>query len=600
MDEPQPIVWRCNDCRPVSSQRQGVQGDDRTVPLDAWSGFPGGLDSGGSDSHGRIELTSSYRRRRPVELKTPVSLPRGAASLPLFALLALAILAWPATLFAAERAPNLIVILADDLGFSDLGCYGGEIPTPTLDRLATRGIRWSNAYNTARCWPTRASLLSGYYAQQVRRDAFPEDQGSASQSQRPAWATLVPSHLRAAGYKCYQSGKWHVDGTAANAGFDRSFRIEDHDHYFLPKGVFLDDQPVHVTESIVDRMLQFLHEHHQSQDKKPIPFFAYLAFTAPHFPLQAPPSLIAAHRSTYQPGWDQIRLKRSEKVLELFGPSMAAGPWELDIGPPYEFPKQIESLGEGEVIREGPWSQLSPTQKEFQVSKMAIHAAMVQQMDQQIERLVDWLKQHDQFEDTLILFLSDNGASAEIMVRGDGHNPKAPPGSDKSFLCLGPGWSRTCNTPMRRHKTWTHEGGIATPLIAHYPRGMDAALHGTIRHDPVHVIDLFPTLIDAAKIQMQPSETPARPGVSLWPAIRSGANQETQRPLWWLHEGNRAIRIGKWKAVAAKDQPWELYDMESDRGEQNDLASEHPEQLTVLTTRWQELAKSFQEDRQKP
>lgn len=600
MDEPQPIVWRCKDCRPVSSQRQGVQGDDRTVPLDAWSGFPGGLDSGGSDSHGRIELTSSCRRRRPVELKTPVSLPRGAASLPLFALLALAILAWPATLFAAERAPNLIVILADDLGFSDLGCYGGEIPTPTLDRLATRGIRWSNAYNTARCWPTRASLLSGYYAQQVRRDAFPEDQGSASQSQRPAWATLVPSHLRAAGYKCYQSGKWHVDGTAANAGFDRSFRIEDHDHYFLPKGVFLDDQPVHVTESIVDRMLQFLHEHHQSQDKKPIPFFAYLAFTAPHFPLQAPPSLIAAHRSTYQPGWDQIRLKRSEKVLELFGPSMAAGPWELDIGPPYEFPKQIESLGEGEVIREGPWSQLSPTQKEFQVSKMAIHAAMVQQMDQQIERLVDWLKQHDQFEDTLILFLSDNGASAEIMVRGDGHNPKAPPGSDKSFLCLGPGWSRTCNTPMRRHKTWTHEGGIATPLIAHYPRGMDAALHGTIRHDPVHVIDLFPTLIDAAKIQMQPSETPARPGVSLWPAIRSGANQETQRPLWWLHEGNRAIRIGKWKAVAAKDQPWELYDMESDRGEQNDLASEHPEQLTVLTTRWQELAKSFQEDRQKP
>ncbi|MFO0064635.1 MAG: sulfatase-like hydrolase/transferase [Pirellulaceae bacterium] len=535
-----------------------------------------------------------------MELKTPVSLPRGAASFPLFALLALAILVWPATLFAAERAPNLILILADDLGFSDLGCYGGEIPTPTLDRLATRGIRWSNAYNTARCWPTRASLLSGYYAQQVRRDAFPEDQGSASQSQRPAWATLVPSHLRAAGYKCYQSGKWHVDGTAANAGFDRSFRIEDHDHYFLPKGVFLDDQPVHVTESIVDRMLQFLHEDHQSQDKKPIPFFAYLAFTAPHFPLQAPPSLIAAHRSTYQPGWDQIRLKRSEKVLELFGPSMAAGPWELDIGPPYEFPKQIESLGEGEVIREGPWSQLSPTQKEFQVSKMAIHAAMVQQMDQQIERLVDWLKQHDQFEDTLILFLSDNGASAEIMVRGDGHNPKAPPGSDKSFLCLGPGWSRTCNTPMRRHKTWTHEGGIATPLIAHYPRGMDAALHGTIRHDPVHVIDLFPTLIDAAKIQMQPSETPARPGVSLWPAIRSGANQETQRPLWWMHEGNRAIRIGKWKAVAAKDQPWELYDMESDRGEQNDLASEHPEQLTVLTTRWQELAKSFQEDRQKP
>ncbi|MFN5948709.1 MAG: sulfatase-like hydrolase/transferase, partial [Pirellulaceae bacterium] len=142
-----------------------------------------------------------------MELKTPVSLPRGAASFPLFALLALAILVWPATLFAAERAPNLIVILADDLGFSDLGCYGGEIPTPTLDRLATRGIRWSNAYNTARCWPTRASLLSGYYAQQVRRDAFPEDQGSASQSQRPAWATLVPSHLRAAGYKCYQSGK---------------------------------------------------------------------------------------------------------------------------------------------------------------------------------------------------------------------------------------------------------------------------------------------------------------------------------------------------------------------------------------------------------
>ena len=600
MDEQQPMVRRCNDCRPVSSQRQGVQGDDRTVPLDAWSGFPGGLDSRGGHSHGRIELKLSHRRIRSEQTKRPVWLSGISPSLPLVALLALAILAWPALIFAEERSPNLIVILADDLGFSDLGCYGGEIPTPTLDSLAARGIRWSNAYNTARCWPTRASLLSGYYAQQVRRDAFPEDRGSASQSRRPTWASLIPSHLRSAGYRCFQSGKWHVDGTAGDAGFDRSFRIEDHDHYFLPKGVFLDDQPVHVTESIVDRMLLFLHEHHQSLDKKPTPFFAYLAFTAPHFPLQAPTSLIAAHRSTYQPGWDLIRQKRSEKVLELFGPSMAAGPWELDIGPPYAFPKQIELLGEGEVIREGPWSQLSPTQKEFQVSKMAIHAAMVQQMDQQIERLVDWLKQHDQYEDTLIFFLSDNGASAEIMVRGDGHLPNAPPGSDKSFLCLGPGWSRTCNTPMRRHKTWTHEGGIATPLIAHYPRGMAAGLHGAIRHDPVHVIDLFPTLIDAAQVEMEPTEAPHRPGVSLWPAIRSGANQETERPIWWLHEGNRAIRIGKWKAVAAKDQPWELYDMESDRGERNDLASEHPAQLTVLTARWQELAESFQQDRQKP
>jgi arylsulfatase len=153
---------------------------------------------------------------------------------------------------------------------------------------------------------------------------------------------------------------------------------------------------------------------------------------------------------------------------------------------------------------------------------------------------------------------------------------------------------------MRRHKTWTHEGGIATPLIAHYPRGMAAGLHGAIRHDPVHVIDLFPTLIDAAQVEMEPTEAPHRPGVSLWPAIRSGANQESERPIWWLHEGNRAIRIGKWKAVAAKDQPWELYDMESDRGERNDLASEHPAQLTVLTARWQELAESFQQDRQKP
>jgi arylsulfatase len=262
-------------------------------------------------------------------------------------------------------------------------------------------------------------------------------------------------------------------------------------------------------------------------------------------------------------------------------------PMEREVGPPYAFPDDIRKLGPGEIDRPLPWSELNAVQRRFQADKMAIHAAMVDGMDQAIGRVIAQLKAMGAFENTLILFASDNGASAEIMVRGDGHDPSAPPGSAKTFLCLGPGWSSSSNTPLRRHKTWVHEGGIATPLIAHWPAGIRA--RGELRHTPVHLVDVVPTLLELAGATkpavIRGHTVPPAPGRSLAPAFK--ADVPVARDfLWWEHEGNRAIRAGDWKLVALKGGGWELYDLSTDRGEQRNLADERPEKARELAELW--------------
>ena len=489
---------------------------------------------------------------------------------------------------AAEPArPNVLLILADDLGFSDPGCYGGEIATPNLDRLAANGLRFTQFYNTARCWPTRACVLTGYYAQQVRRDSVPGIK-SGNQGTRPTWARLLPELLKPLGYRSYHSGKWHVDGLPLAGGFDRSYSLNDHNRHFAPRQHTEDDKPLPAAEpkdgyysstAIADHAIKCLKDHAEKHGDRP--FFEFLAFTAPHFPVQAPPADVAKYRKTYLAGWDALREQRfqRQKALNMAGASLS--PIERDVGPPYAFPDAMKKLGPNELNRPLPWNDLTAEQRAFQADKMAVHAAMVDRMDREIGRVLEQIKAMGAADNTLVFFLSDNGASAEIMVRGDGHDPHAECGTGATFLSIGPGWSSLCNTPFRRHKTWVHEGGICTPFIVHWPKGISA--RGEVRHTPGHVIDLVPTILDVAggKLPEQPV-----PGKSLIPAFaKDGAVPRDS--LWWLHEGNRAVRVGDWKLVAAgRESPWELYDLKVDRCETKDLAMQMPDKVRELAAVW--------------
>ncbi len=509
-------------------------------------------------------------------------------------------LAGSVPLQAAEKPPNVLLIMADDLGFSDLGCYGGEIETPHLDALAGNGLRFTQFYNTARCWPTRAALLTGYYAQQVRRDIIPgvpKGVRSGGRGQRPTWAQLLPAMLGPAGYRSYHSGKWHIDGMPLKNGFDRSYYLGDQGRFFSPRVHFEDDERLpavergtgyYATNAITDHAIRCLEEHAEQHAGKP--FFHYLAYTAPHFPLHALPEDIDRYRERYRRSWAKVRKKRWERLQKIGIVKGRLSDVERDLGPPYHFPEALKQLGPGEVNRPLPWKDLTEEQREFQSTKMAIHAAMIDRMDRGIGRVLDQLRKMKAFDNTLILFLSDNGCSAEIMVRNDGHDPKAPLGSAATHLCLGPGWSTTCNTPFRRHKTWVHEGGCATPLIAHWPSGIRA--RGELRHTAGHVIDIVPTILELAGTKRLPADAPAAPGKSLVQALGKDVAIERDS-LWWLHDGHRAIRKGDWKLVVAKGEQPELFNLRKDRTETRDLAARYPDKARQLAAEWDKQLVAF-------
>ena len=498
--------------------------------------------------------------------------------------------------------PNVVIILADDLGFSDPGCYGGEIQTPNLDLLAANGLRFTQSYNTSRCWPTRSALMTGYYAQQIHRDALPDVPGGG-QGIRQTWAKLLPERLKSAGYRSYHSGKWHIDGGVLAGGFDRSLHTQNDGNFFTAKGNLIDDKPVkpaadesgyYVTTATADHAIECLKDHKATHGDKP--FLQYIAFISPHFPLHALPQDIAKYSDKYLDGWDEMRNRRFARQKEMGITSTTLSVLEREVGPPYAFPDAMQKLGAGEVNRPLPWRELTDEQRRFQATKMAIHAAMVDRMDQEIGRVLQQLKDMGAYENTLLFFGSDNGASAEIMVRSGGHDPSAAPGSAKSYLCLGPGFSSACNTPFRRHKTWVHEGGNSTPLIVHWPKGI--AAKNELRHTPGHVIDIVPTVLELAGVPLERESNgewiPTAPGKSLVPALASDVTIQREC-LWWLHEGNRAIRVGDWKLVAAKGTPWELYDLKSDRAEQNNLAARMPGKVKELDAAWQSQTDAFAE-----
>jgi arylsulfatase len=498
----------------------------------------------------------------------------------------------------SER-PNFLLIVADDMGFSDAGCYGGEITTPALDRLAADGVRFTQGYSTGRCWPSRASLMTGHYAQQVRMDP--------PKGRLPAWARVAPHYLQPEGYRCYHSGKWHVHGApkpVADGGFDHSYVLHDHNRFFSPQKHWEDDQPLppisiedgyYATTAIADHALRCLEEH--SERHSDSPFFHYLCFTSPHFPLHALQEDIDTYRDTYACGWDEVRQARWQRMREMGIVNCELSPLQPETIPGWNLAEEElrEQIGPGEAAWAVPWDELTAEQRAFQATKMAIHAAMVDRMDREISRVMGQLRAMDAYENTVIMFVSDNGASAEQIIRGDMHDPSAPPGSSRSFLCLGPGWSTASNTPLRLHKHWVHEGGIASPLIVHWPAGLPA--RGELRHTPCHFIDLLPTILDLAGIQPSPTwrGKPAPPltGTSLAPALPS----DTEVPhdfLFFHHSGNRAIRVGDWKLVAAgKQGPWELYDLCTDRCESHDLSEQHPDKARDLSALWERTEQEF-------
>lgn len=491
--------------------------------------------------------------------------------------------------------PNVLVILADDMGFSDAGCYGSEIQTPRLDQLAANGLRFTQFYNTARCWPSRACLLTGYYAQAVRRDNLP-GVVSGAQGVRPKWARLLPEYLKPLGYRCYHSGKWHVDGPRLAGGFDHSYSLEDHDRYFGPTNHFEDDvrlPPIppgsnfYTTTFIAEHALKCLREHAaQYRDR---PFFHYLAFTSPHFPIQALPQDIAVYRDRYRAGWDVLRQERSARMKDLGLIHCALSPLAPESFPSWNLSEEKlhAQIGPDEVGRAVPWASLTAAQREFQSVKMAIHAAMIHRMDLEIGRVLDQLKTMGALENTVVFFMSDNGASAEQIIRGDRHDPTAPPGSAKTFLSLGPGWSSAANTPLRLHKSWVHEGGISTPLIVHWPAGLPA--RGELRHNPGHLVDLVPTILELTggewpqTFDGQPVPPPH--GRSLVPAFAKDGSVPRDS-FWWSHDTNRALRVGDWKVVADHQKGWELYNLSLDRSESTNLAVAHPEKVQELARAW--------------
>ncbi|MBP7052496.1 MAG: arylsulfatase [Phycisphaerae bacterium] len=478
--------------------------------------------------------------------------------------------------------PNIVLIMADDMGYSDIGSYGGEVHTPNLDRLAMGGLRFSQFYNAARCCPTRASLLTGLYPHQAGIGHMVADQGHpAYQGYLNDRCLTIAEALKPAGYHTLMAGKWHVGENRphwpVDRGFDHHFGlISGGANYFditqdkaknVVRKMAIDDQPYrppregfYITDAFSDHAVQLLDEH--GRDERPV--FLYLAYTAPHWPLHALPEDIARYRGKYSKGWDAIREERYQRMVKM---GLIRDQWKMS-------PRDGENP---------PWSE--EKDQELMDLKMAVYAAQIERMDRGIGRVLDKIRDLGKQENTLVMFLSDNGGCAEGGPSGfDNRKNGLPPGGVDSFMSYGQSWANASNTPFRRYKHWVHEGGIATPFIAYWPAVIQS--RGTITDEVSHLIDVMATCLDVGGIAYPKTqngrELTALEGRSLLPVFREGRRQGHEA-LFWEHEGNRAARQGKWKLVAAHGKPWELYDLEADRTELHDMASEHPDEVDRLT-----------------
>ncbi len=482
-----------------------------------------------------------------------------------------------------QQKPNIILILADDMGFSDIGCFGSEIRTPNLDNLASKGIRMTQFYNASRSCPSRASLLTGLYQHQAGVGDMVSDLGYPSyQGYLNEDCITLAEALKYNGYNTFMSGKWHVGGRPEvhplKRGFNRYFGLIDGaGSYFERRAYRLNQQPprwmldsidydppetgFYLTDAITDYAISFLKEEPSHED----PFFLYLAYTAPHWPLHALPEDIARYRGRYLAGWDVVREERFQRMMKMgiINESSKLSPRD-EMAP--------------------DWDTLSDEDKDMWDLRMAVYAAMIDRLDQNIGRIVNYLTELDEISNTMIIFMADNGGCHEpIKNRGNYLPTSAETGTRESFDSYEYPWANVSNTPFRMFKHWVHEGGISTPFIACYP-GMIPG--GRLYHQPGHIIDIMPTLIDISG-GIYPEEFNGRDilpmeGVSLLPAF-SGKDTERPNPLFWEHEGNRAVRDGDWKLVSEYDyskkefNPWELYNLREDRSELDDLSFDYPE-----------------------
>jgi arylsulfatase A-like enzyme len=477
------------------------------------------------------------------------------------------------------------------MGFSDLGCYGSEIPTPNIDELAAHGLRFTQFYNTARCSPTRASLLTGLYPHQAgmgHLDNVIHDGSRGTTGRLRDDCVTIAEVLAPAGYFTCMTGKWHLGqqhGTPPwERGFQRTLNSPKGGVYFRRQNdatnLFLDGELKKKTDPIfgerwystdlwTDWGLKFVDEAIAAEK----PFFLYIANCAPHFPLMAPRAAIARHRGKYANGWKGLRETRHKRQLEM---GLVDSEWPLS-----EIPPDVPE-----------WEELSDAERDRFDHIMAIYAAMLEIVDQNVGKLVDGLRERGELDNTLILFLSDNGGNAESGPFGRYRG--ANPGGPASNVFLGQSWATLNNTPLRRYKHFTHEGGISTPLVAYWPAGIPAERNGQLERQPGHLIDVMATVVAATGAgypteheghAIQPME-----GVSLLPAF-AGEPLNREQPIFWEHEGNRAIRRGKWKLVLKHGGPWELYDIEADRTEQHDLAAEQSELVSELSVEWEAWAK---------
>ena len=497
---------------------------------------------------------------------------------------------------AASEEPNIVIIMADDMGFSDIGCYGGEIKTPHLDRLAAGGLRFTHFYNTARCCPTRASLLTGLYPHQAGVGNMVEDQhlpGYRGQLNRNC--VTMAEVLGSADYFAAATGKWHLtpdDNPNARVVDRSSWPIQRGFHkffgtlpgggsYFDPKGLMRDNEAIravsdfYYTDAISDEAAKLVRRAAEL-DK---PLFLYVAYTAPHWPLHALEEDIARYRETYAQGWDALREQRHRRMIDM---GLVEQRWKLS-------PRDH---------RVPAWE--NEPNRAWQIERMAVYAAQIDRMDQGIGRIIDALSQTGQLDNTLLLFLADNGGCSEIIAprKLPDNHPEAQfgnrqhvmPGGPETFASYGIGWANLSNTPFRKYKTLQFEGGLASPLIVHWPAKIDARREGSLVHDVAHLIDLMTTAVDVSGATYPQSfdGQPIQPmeGESLQPTFE-GKSLVRDEPLFFEHIGHRAVRQQRWKLVCRGPYAkWELYDMLADRTELNDLADQQPQRVREMVASW--------------
>jgi arylsulfatase len=507
----------------------------------------------------------------------------------------------------AGKRPNVIIILNDDMGFSDIGCYGGEIDTPNLDRLAANGLRYSQFYNTARCSPSRASLLTGLHPHQtgigiLTYSTGPE--GYAGNLNRRC--VTIAEVLREQSYKTYLSGKWHIasnlteptDAWPLQRGFDRFYgTIIGAGSFYNPNTLTRGNDNVELeaerdpaffyTDAISDQAVAYVREHRA--ENSDAPFFMYVAYTAPHWPLHAHEEDIAKYKGRFDAGWDALR---EERLARLVKDGMIHPSWQLTDRDPTQ----------------PPWTQAE--RREWLLRCMEVYAAQIDRMDQGIGRIVASLEETGELDNTLILFLSDNGACAEDIPEGVtarelvdelmiakattrtgepvrfGNDPDITPGGEDTYQSYGTAWANLSNTPFRLYKHWIHEGGIATPLIVHWPEAIRAK--GALRHNPGQLPDIMATILEVTGASYpstyRGNDILPCEGESLVASFHSSSQE--RGPLFWEHEGNAAVRVGKWKLVRKYPGPWELYDMDADRTEMHDLAGQHPERVKDMAEQY--------------